>query len=71
MVGLPDFVLQSQKFYSGRVMEVPLIQHHRVRKVFLETVEEGEEMLMDIDGEQLGRLPATLRVFPGALRLKT
>ena len=60
-LGLPDFVLQSQKFYSGRVMEVPLIQHHRVRKVFLETVEEGDEMLMDIDGEQLGRLPATLR----------
>ncbi len=70
-LGLPDFMFRAHQLYGGRLLEVPLIQHHHVRKVVIETVEEGAEMLMDMDGEQLGRLPATLRVFPGALRIKT
>jgi diacylglycerol kinase family enzyme len=69
-LGLPDFMFRAHKLYGGRLLDVPLIQHHHVRKVVLEAVE-GEEMLMDMDGEQLGRLPATLRVFPGALRIKS
>jgi len=70
-LALPDFIFNAHLLYGGRLLEVPLIQHHRVRRVVLETVEEGVEMLMDMDGEPLGRLPAALRVFPGALRIKT
>jgi YegS/Rv2252/BmrU family lipid kinase len=68
---LVDFIVHSRLLYGGRILEHPLVQHCHVRRVLLDAVEESDVMIMDMDGEPLGRLPAELRVFPGALRIKT
>jgi YegS/Rv2252/BmrU family lipid kinase len=70
-LGIGDFILNSRRLYGGRLLEVPLIQHRHAREVVVTTVEDSDRMLMDMDGEPLGRLPATLGVIPGALRIKT
>jgi YegS/Rv2252/BmrU family lipid kinase len=70
-LGLVDFLAHAPKMYGGRLLEIDRIQHRHAREVILDAVEESDVMLMDMDGEPVGRLPATLRVFPGALRIKT
>jgi len=70
-LGLRDFIFHAGKIYGGRILDHPLVQHRPAREVVIDCVEEGEVMLMDMDGEPLGRLPASLRVCPGALRIKT
>jgi diacylglycerol kinase family enzyme len=35
-----------------------------------EPLEPGERVLLDIDGEQLGTLPADFTIVPGAVRVK-
>lgn len=68
---LADFIIHANQLYGGRILEHPLVQHRQVRQVVLDPVDESDVMIMDMDGEPLGRLPATLGVFPGALRIKT
>jgi YegS/Rv2252/BmrU family lipid kinase len=65
--GLVDFVFKSKSIYNGKHVEMPNTQRFQARKVRLET---DEEVLLDIDGEQPGRAPATFEMLPGALRLK-
>lgn len=68
---LGDFMAHATKLYGGRILEHPQISHRHVREVLLDPVEDSDVMLLEMDGEPLGRLPATLRVMPGALRLKS
>ena len=41
----------------------------RARKVHAESAA-GEEVLLDVDGEQPGRLPATFELVRGAIHLR-
>jgi YegS/Rv2252/BmrU family lipid kinase len=64
--GLLDFVTQSKKIYDGRHLELPGTKTRRARRV---DAESDAEVLLDVDGEQPGRLPASFEILPGALRI--
>ena len=78
--GLLDVVVQSRSgikevlsirdLYNGRIIEWPSAKTGRARRVEAFPVDADDTVLLDIDGEQPGRLPATFRVLPGAVRLK-
>lgn len=53
--------------YKGRHLGKPKISHARARTV---AAESDETVLIDMDGEQPGKLPIRLEVVPSAIRLK-
>jgi YegS/Rv2252/BmrU family lipid kinase len=64
---LKDFALKSASVYDGRHVRWAGTRTLRCRR--LEATSD-EEVLLDVDGEQPGRLPATFEVLPGALRIQ-
>jgi len=55
-----DFVFRVGSIYSGDHVKWPGTRCFTARKV---VVESGETVLLDIDGEQPGRLPATFDII--------
>jgi diacylglycerol kinase family enzyme len=45
------------------------VRHARARRVEARPAA-GEEVKLEIDGELVGRLPATFEILPGALRVR-
>ncbi len=60
-------VALSRTIYRGAHLSLPNVRLLHAQTVSLTS---RETVLIDMDGEQPGRLPATARVLPGALRLK-
>lgn len=56
--------------YKGRHLGRPKISLKRARKVVARPLDPADHVLLDIDGETPGRLPATFTIQPGALRLR-
>mgnify|MGYP000306632585 CR=1 FL=1 len=56
----------SRRIYRGTHLDLPKVRLLRGRRVVAES---DEEVLIDMDGEQPGRLPITCELLPGALRL--
>jgi diacylglycerol kinase (ATP) len=56
--------------YRGTHLQFDEVQVLRGRKIVAMPVHESGEVLLDVDGEAPGRLPATFEILPGALRLK-
>ncbi len=65
-LGLADFVLRARRVYDGTHVSLPNTTLARARRV---RAESDETVLLDVDGEQPGRLPATFELLPGALLL--
>ncbi len=63
---LLDFALKSRHIYSGSHVQLPGTRTFRAR---LLEAESEEEVLLDVDGEQPGRLPVRMELLPGALQL--
>jgi len=68
-MGALEVVRGLGRIYAGRHLDLPKIECLRGRRLFAEPTSPGQVVLLDMDGEQPGRLPATLTVVPGALRL--
>lgn len=60
----------TARVYAGRHLGQPGVTFERARVVRAEPVVAGDVVLLDVDGEAPGRLPATLTVRAGAVRLK-
>ncbi|NVJ18503.1 diacylglycerol kinase family protein [Myxococcus sp. AM010] len=67
--GLSDFVLKSKGVYNGSHVNWKGTRRLRCRTLRAEPVE-GGDVFLDVDGETPGRLPCTLTLLPGAIRLK-
>jgi YegS/Rv2252/BmrU family lipid kinase len=68
--GLVDFALRAGALYDGshvRLAGTRLLRGH----VLDAACDDGRELLLDVDGEQPGRLPCRISILPAALRLKT
>jgi YegS/Rv2252/BmrU family lipid kinase len=65
--GFRDFVFKSGQLYDGRHLQLSGVTTARARKVVATS---EEEVLLDLDGEQPGQLPATWEVLPQALQLR-
>jgi YegS/Rv2252/BmrU family lipid kinase len=70
--GFSDLLLRGLDVYSGKHIHGPKVTVHRARRVEAEPLDgDGSaEVLIDVDGEQPGRLPATFELLPGALRVR-
>jgi YegS/Rv2252/BmrU family lipid kinase len=64
-----DLILQRRKLYDGRHVWLDKTEVRRVREVEVEPLG-GPPMLVDLDGEQPGLLPARFTVVPKALRVR-
>lgn len=64
---LLDFALKSRRIYDGTHVTLPGTRTFRAR---LLEAESDEEVLLDVDGEQPGRLPVRMELLAGALRLR-
>ncbi len=67
-VSMGTMLLHGSKVYSGAHVNLPFVRVERARRVHAESTR-GEEVLLDVDGEQPGRLPATFELLPGAIRI--
>jgi YegS/Rv2252/BmrU family lipid kinase len=65
--GLVDFVLGSGGVYSGEHVKWKGTRTLRCKTLIAES---EDEVLLDIDGEQPGRLPCRITILPAAIRLK-
>jgi YegS/Rv2252/BmrU family lipid kinase len=68
-LGTVDIARGLPRLYKGQHLSIRGIEHTRAREVRAEPVDPEARILIDMDGEQPGRLPATLRLHPRALRL--
>jgi YegS/Rv2252/BmrU family lipid kinase len=66
--GLGDFALKSKAIYDGSHVKMKGTRTMRAKKV---EAQSDEEVLLDVDGEQPGRLPCSMTIVPGAIRLCT
>ncbi len=66
--GLSDFVLKRGSMYDGSHVNLEGTRTRTARAVRLEPLG-STPMEVEVDGERLGRLPATFTILPGALRL--
>lgn len=65
-----DLVWRGNRVYKGTHIDLPQTEVARARRVMVEPVDANEAILLDVDGETPGRLPATFEVLPGAIRLQ-
>jgi YegS/Rv2252/BmrU family lipid kinase len=68
-LGFADFLTKRRMLYDGSHVRLPNTRCLRARVVEAEP-RHGAEVLLDVDGEQPGRLPARWTVLPGALRVR-
>ncbi len=66
-LGLPTFLRHGGKLYSGTHGSVEGITFYKARTVEIRPREAGQRVLVDLDGEQPGLLPATYSVCESAL----
>ena len=64
---LKDFILKRRSLYDGTHVHDPGTRILQVKKVVATS---EERVLLDVDGESVGRLPVTIEIFPGALHFK-
>jgi len=67
-MGLMDVIAGTGAIYKGAHLDRDKIEHHYARVVRAEPLND-EEVLIDMDGEQPGRLPATFEILPGVVSL--
>ncbi|AKF05580.1 diacylglycerol/lipid kinase family protein [Sandaracinus amylolyticus] len=60
----------TSRIYRGRHLDRPGVSFERARRVRAEPVSEGDHVLLDVDGEAPGRLPATFSVRASAIHLR-
>jgi diacylglycerol kinase family enzyme len=58
------------KVFRGKHLRVKGIAHQRVRRVAFTPVSDTVDVAIEIDGEQVGRLPARFEIKPSALRIR-
>jgi YegS/Rv2252/BmrU family lipid kinase len=59
-----------RKIYRGRVLTDRAVTSRRVRRLRIEPVDPVRPVLLDVDGEQPGALPAAFEVLPLALSVR-
>jgi diacylglycerol kinase family enzyme len=67
--GLSDFVVKSKSIYDGTHVRFPGTRRLRCRELRAESTNDSE-VLLDVDGEQPGRLSCRMTVLPSAIKLK-
>jgi len=67
---LLEFIRYGWKIFSGTHLSHPKISLIRGRTIEAIPVESEEDVLVELDGEQLGKLPASFSIVPSSLHVK-
>ena len=67
-IAAPRLLWKLPKIYRGTHLSDPIVRSGRGQRVEARAAD-GTEVLIEADGELLGRLPVELEVLPGALRV--
>jgi diacylglycerol kinase (ATP) len=65
-----DVILKTNRLYDGTHLNMKEVFHTTARKVHIESADPGQKVLVELDGETPGQLPATFDILPGALVLQ-
>lgn len=65
-IGLISLFVHSRKFYNGSHLDLPGIIHLRGRRI---EARSSSKVLLDVDGDPFGCLPAIFEILPGAINL--
>ena len=65
-----DVLLRGLDIYSGKHLTNPKVTVVRASKVEVEPLAGNSDVLLDVDGEQIGRLPATFEILKGGLQVR-
>lgn len=68
-ISLLELLKHGHRVYRGTHLQLPFVTHRHARRVEALPAHGMESILLDVDGETPGRLPATFEVVPAALRL--
>jgi YegS/Rv2252/BmrU family lipid kinase len=63
-------ILNAYTLYRGTHLDLREVKDTLVKRVEARPLNEDHEVHIEVDGELLGRLPATYEVVPGALRVR-
>ncbi len=66
-VGKAEAVINLPKLYRGRLLRKPdKVRYFRASRVFADS---SQEVLLNLDGEQPGRLPVSIQLLPSVLKV--
>lgn len=65
-LSLPAIFLHLPKLYNGRIGQIRQVRFLTGKHL---AAMSSEQVLLDVDGEQVGRLPVELDIIPGAIRM--
>ena len=65
-----SILTHSYRVYLGTHLGMQHVRHARARRIAAWAESKDEEVLLEIDGELAGRLPATFEIIPRALRVR-
>ena len=66
----PEMAKILPRFYSGTHLKSRKVSRHRASQIAVRAIDADDAILLDVDGEQPGRLPATWTCLPGAVKFK-
>lgn len=69
-VGILRLLWNVNAIYTGQHLSLPEVEIVRGKKVTAEPVEGTGDVLLDVDGEAPGRLPATFEILPEAIQFR-
>lgn len=67
---VPEILVKSHHLYSGTHLKLDKVSFTRAKKVYAEPAHPEEHVLLEVDGETPGRLPATFDILPNALSIR-
>ncbi len=65
-LSVPAVFWHLPKLYNGKILKVKKVSAFEAKRV---EADSDQRVLLDVDGEQLGRLPVHIEILPGALPL--
>ena len=69
-LGALGVLANSYKLYLGTHLGMRQVRHALARRVEARAADAGEAVMLELDGELVGQLPATFEVLPRALRVR-
>ncbi|HEX8140120.1 MAG TPA: diacylglycerol kinase family protein [Pyrinomonadaceae bacterium] len=61
----------APQLYLGTHLRLDQVHHRRAARVEARPADKKREVAIEVDGELVGRLPATFEILPGALRVRS
>jgi YegS/Rv2252/BmrU family lipid kinase len=66
----PAILMNAHRLYSGTFIKMEQVSQISARRLSVTPVDSDAEILLEVDGESPGRLPATFEIVPRALRVR-